>query len=106
MAMQLATHAGKPANLISARLQRALVAGVCLLGTIGAFAATNLIGSVIVSGGNTAQSPGNCYRLTASVGQSDAGSLSSGGTFSLQGGFLAGHGDKEPIFHQGFEVCS
>jgi hypothetical protein len=82
------------------------VAGVCVLGTVGAYAATDLIGSVIANGGNTANSPGGCYKLTASVGQPAAGSLATGGTFSLQGGFLAGHGDKESVFHQGFEVCS
>ena len=106
MAFLPGIRAGRPAASIWRSFQFAFVAGACLFGAIGAFAATDLIGSVIVSGGNTVSSPGACYTLTASVGQAAAGTLASGGAYSLQGGFLAGHGDKEPIFHQGFEGCS
>jgi hypothetical protein len=82
------------------------VAGVCLLGTIGAFAATEITSSVIANGGNTANSPGGCYKLIASIGQAAVGNPASGGTYSLQGGFLAGNGDLDSIFHQSFEVCT
>lgn len=88
------------------RLRQAALAGVGALGVLAAQAATNLTGSVVVSGASTSNSPGGCYRLTTSLGQPAVGSAATGGTFSVQGGFLPGHGDTNSIFHGSFEVCS
>lgn len=106
MLSALATRAVGAPLTIRRRMQYSLAAGACLLGTVGAFAATGLAGSVIANGGGTAHSAGGCYQLTASVGQAAAGNPASGGTYAVRNGFLAGHGDTESVFHQGFEVCS
>jgi len=106
MDIEHSVRAGRPAPAITTKLHRVVLAGVCLLGTIGAFAATQITSSLISNGGNTANSPGGCFKMIASVGQAAVGSPATGGTFSLRGGFLAGNGDLESIFHQSFEVCT
>jgi len=88
------------------KIQRVALAGACLLGAVGAFAATELTSSLISAGGNTANSPGGCYKMISSIGQAAVGSQATGGTYSLEGGFLAGNGDLDSVFHQSFEVCT
>jgi hypothetical protein len=89
----------------SPRRRRTALAGACLLGTAGAFAATQITPSLIANGGNTAYSPAACYQLTSSIGQPAVGTPAHGGPYSLQGGFLAGNRDLDSVFRQSFEVC-
>ena len=106
MDIEYTVPADRPAPTITTKLQRVGLASVCLLGTIGAYAATQITSSLVSNGGNTASSPGGCYKMIASVGQAAVGTPATGGTFSLRGGFLAGNGDLDSIFHQSFEVCT
>ena len=61
--------------------------------------------SIIAGGGGSSNSPGKCFKLDATLGQPMAG-YSSGGAFAINVGFLAGRGDRESIFHYGFEECT
>jgi hypothetical protein len=67
--------------------------------------AQTLTSSVIAAGGGTSASAGGCLKLNATLGQPAPGP-SSGGTFALNAGYWAGRGDRDSLFHQGFEVCS
>lgn len=44
---------------------------------------------VVASGGTSADTTGNVYKVVSTVGETVAGTTSSGGTFSVKGGFLA-----------------
>lgn len=98
----LATHARNAGRLVRGR---AALAGACLLGAAGAFAATQITHSLIANGGNTAYSPGACYQLASSIGEPTVGNPASGGPYSMQAGFLAGKRDLDVVFRQSFEVC-
>ena len=97
-------HVGTPrAARRGARLALALALAVAV--AVGKAAAQIVTASVIASGGGTSASPGQCFKLNATLGQPTAGT-SAGGTFILDGGFLPGNSDQDSIFNQGFEECS
>jgi len=68
-------------------------------------AAPVITASTIAGGGGRSVSAGQCFALDATAGEPAAGS-SMGGSFILDAGFLPGNGDRESIFHYGFEACT
>lgn len=50
-----------------------------------------------VDGGGVTASSGGAYTLGGTVGQADAGSVASGGVYSLRGGFWAVFEEKPPL---------
>jgi len=85
------------------RLRIALLSTLAI--SASGVAAPVITASTIVGGGGRSLSPGQCFRLDATLGQPTAGS-SMGGNFILDAGFLPGNGDRDSIFHHGFEECT
>jgi hypothetical protein len=89
----------------SSRRYWLIATALACLATASHAAAPTISSSVIAGGAGSSTSPGKCFKLDTTLGQHAAGH-SSGGVFAIDAGFLPGHGDNDPIFHYGFEVCS
>ena len=63
----------------------------------------DLVRSAVATGGGHIESSGHCRTLDAAI--APAAAPSTGGSFTLSSGFLAGSGDTNVIFRDNFEEC-
>jgi hypothetical protein len=86
---------------------RLLLSAGLLLITASAAADTFVLrGGVIASGGGTARSADDCYRLDDSFGEAVNGAAQ-GSEFELRTGYWASFGarGRDSVFHNGFQEC-